>query len=780
MSKVMNEFLQRICDKYQAVNTGTEWLCRCPAHDDTTPSLSVREIENKVLWHCFAGCTQQDILDAFRRDGLTGGSNDEKAYRIHLPNGIPHVYPPASILTASGRVPGPDTQKLFKALYPYIDENGAILGYVVRYQRGDKKQTIPFFKTTNWGAWRSGHATHDHRPLYIPIPIKQVSEVWVVEGEKCTDYFNRAWGTSDRIAISWPGGCKSVSKANWGPLTNKLVTVWCDFDAPGVLAGRALATVLRPIAKLVRFVDIYSLGFTEEGSDCVDYAGADLPTEFSPIPPVWKPRPVGRPPQQVPLENEAPATEGKVNLNTPAKTTGFQFPLTEFGNTDRFMARFGEDFKISNEAGWHAWTGKNWERDTENKLKLAIKKTVADIPAEIKQNTDVRSAQALIRWSHTSSKNSAVNAVAALATSVPELQISLNDFDKNIYLLNCLNGTVDLKTGTLYPHRRENLCSHLANANYVPGARCDCWKTFLDYAFKGDLAVIDYFHKAVGYCVTGDTSEQVFFATEGPGSTGKGVAFELLAFILGTYAQAVKAEMFLLSSKGDSATGDNSVAAIRGARLCLSSEINPGARLNEARVKELTGQDTIQARFLYQEFFSFTPVAKFWLRCNGLPNIAGGDSGIWRRIRLLPFKRVVEEDRYDPYLRDKLKLEADGILTWAVEGARKWLEKRLSPPQSCVSEAMRYREDMDLVGLWLSDRCVFDKDSKTMSTSLYVSYLDWCDMQGEKPHSQRWLSFEIRQRGLTRIRLSNGSAYEGIRLKNSGMATEREIPLFDG
>lgn len=768
----MNELLRTIVGRYSGVQHGAEWRCLCPAHNDSAPSLSCREVNDKVLWYCFAGCSQDQVAEAFRKDGVfntSGGASN--SWRVELPWGVPAVFPTSHVLKASGKTPGPDNQKLYSAHYVYRDRDGEILGFTVRYEREGKKEVIPFFRVGPDGRWRSGHTSADGRPIYSVHTVERNPdcEIWIVEGEKCADKFN-AKGFEKKIGISWPGGSKSVKKSDWSCLAGKDVVVWCDFDAPGLSAGRDLLVVLAGVAGSVKFVDIEKTA-EKEGDDCVDYflKKDSLPSQF-----LSEPNKIKFKRAEV-VKPESGGSSSPVSSVPHSKSSEVRFPLTEFGNVERFLARFPDSFLFSNEAGCHVWDGSRWIRDTKNTLKARAQEVIESIPDEITPKMPQKDREAIGRWAFNCQKASAVNAMAALISSQQRLQTSLSCFDTDPFILNCKNGIVDVRTGALMRHDKMKMCSHITNASYVVGSDCPSWKNFIDFTFNGDVEVIEYFHKAVGYCCTGDTSEQIFFATEGPGGTGKGVAFETLTNILGTYAQAVKAEMFLLTGKGDSATGDNSVAAIRGARLCLSSEINPGARLNEARVKELTGQDTIQARFLYQEFFNFTPVAKFWLRCNGLPSIAGGDSGIWRRIRLLPFKRVVEVDKKDPYLRDKLKEEVDGILTWAIEGARLWLRDRLNPPALCTAEAMRYREDMDLVGLWLFDRCSFDEDAVTMSSNLYLNYLEWCELQGEKAKSQRWLSFELRQRGLNRIRVANGSAYQGVRLKNDGMLMDREL-----
>lgn len=753
---------------------GSQWRCRCPAHDDTDPSLWLTEVDGKILWHCFAGCTQDAVFDAFKKIGIPFGKSNDSAWRVSLPAGIPYLYPTRSMLARSGRPVSAATQKIYRAHYAYRNTSGEIVGFVVRYERGDKKDTIPFFKVWTNGNWRSGHVNSTGRLLYNLDKLYAAppnTTIYVVEGEKCADAFNAQFNQHGFLAVTWPGGCRSVRKADWTPLANRRIVVWCDYDVPGLSAGRSILDFISFPVTSISFVDITNLGFSIPGSDCVDWIITNPSATTPPAGTLYQLEDVVLPSQ--PSAKKEPKPKKEQEPASPPLAV--EFALTEFGNVQRFLRTYSTDVVHTCESGWFVWGNTAWTKDESNLIHSLVENVLLSIPSEVAQNTPPREAQAITRWANTCQKASAVSNVVTLLANQQQLAKRYVDFDSDAYILNCPNGTIDLRSGSLRPHNKLDYCIRITNAEYRPQSRCPAWFDFLDYAFEGQPEVIEYFQRAVGYCITGDTSEQVFFATEGPGESGKGVAFETLAYVLGSYSASIKAETFLLDHRGAAATGDNSIASIRGARLCLSSEIKAGAHLNEARVKELTGQDTIQARFLYHEFFSFVPVAKFWLRCNGLPNIQGNDTGIWRRIRLLPFKRAVEKTRKDQYLRDKLKLEADGILRWCVEGCLLWQKHRLSVPPACDLEVLRYREDMDLVGLWFGDCCVSDPAARTSSTALYENYISWCEVQGEHARSQRWLSFELRSRGYHRLRVPTGSVYIGIRLKNDGMAMDNKF-----
>jgi putative DNA primase/helicase len=264
--------------------------------------------------------------------------------------------------------------------------------------------------------------------------------------------------------------------------------------------------------------------------------------------------------------------------------------------------------------------------------------------------------------------------------------------DQDPWLFNVENGTIDLKTGELRPHERGALITKLAPVQYDREAECPTWWKFLMRIFNGNLALIEFLQKAVGYALTGSTREQCLFFLHGLGANGKSTLLEIIHTLLGDYAHRTSSETFLIKKSGGI---PNDVAALRGARLVGAVEVESGRRLAEVLIKEMTGGDRISARFLHAEWFDFKPEFKIFLAANHKPVIRGTDHAIWRRIHLIPFNVQIPKPEQDRDLPEKLKAELPGILNWALEGCQMWQLYGLEPPAEVQAATQDYREEMD-------------------------------------------------------------------------------------
>lgn len=277
--------------------------------------------------------------------------------------------------------------------------------------------------------------------------------------------------------------------------------------------------------------------------------------------------------------------------------------------------------------------------------------------------------------------------------------------------------------------------------------------------------MIRYLQKAVGYSLTGDTGEQVLFFLYGTGANGKSVFLNVLQELMGDYAQQAPASLLMAKSEGI----PNDVARLKGARFVATIETEEGKRLAENLVKQLTGGDTVSARFLRQEYFEFKPECKLWMASNHKPIIRGSDYGIWRRIHLIPFTVTIPPENRDRRLPDKLRAELPGILRWAVDGLRIWLEEGLTPPLKVQAATEEYREDMDSIGTFLSECCVTEPTAKVPVRTLYETYVRWCQENGETPMKQRMLGKRLKERGFQQEKSTGGRmAWYGLRLSTFG------------
>ncbi|MDP8951541.1 MAG: phage/plasmid primase, P4 family, partial [Actinomycetota bacterium] len=430
-----------------------------------------------------------------------------------------------------------------------------------------------------------------------------------------------------------------------------------------------------------------------------------------------------------------------------------RFNMTELGNAERFVARHGEDVRYCYPWGrWLVWNGARWERDESGKVHKRAKETVRSIYAEAAAEGDDEQRKALVKHARASEAKNKIEAMLELAKS--EVPVSPDELDAAPLLLNAPNGTVDLRTGELLPHRRENLITKMAGAKYEPDAPAHAWAAFLERVQPGE-ELREFIQRGAGYSASGDTSEQCMFINHGAsGANGKSTFQEALASALGDYAMRTPTEM-LLAKRGGGVPND--VARLKGARFVAASETEEGRRLAESLVKDLTGQDTISARFMRAEWFDFKPTHKLWLSTNHKPEIRGTDNAIWRRIRLVPWAVTIPPSEQDRKLSAKLRAELPGVLAWIVRGCLAWQREGLRAPDEVRRATAEYRAEMDTLAAFLADRCVVGEGVWSLADKLYQRYAMWCDANGERQEAQKGFVARLSERGFVRKRATKGA-----------------------
>ncbi|WP_373804583.1 phage/plasmid primase, P4 family, partial [Jeotgalibaca porci] len=260
-------------------------------------------------------------------------------------------------------------------------------------------------------------------------------------------------------------------------------------------------------------------------------------------------------------------------------------------------------------------------------------------------------------------------------------------------------------------------------------AEAPIWNNFLKETFQNNQDLISYVQRAVGYSMSADMSEQVMFILLGEGNNGKSVFLNVLEDAFGTYSMNMQPST--IASKVGSQSADSDIARLKGARLVTTTEPNKGMKLDEGRVKQLTGGDTVTARFLYGSEFEFKPEFKIWMATNHKPVISGTDDGIWRRMAVIPFEYKVPKSKIDKKLTAKLKGELSGILRWCVEGYQSWREIGLEEPQIVKDQRDTYRDEMDMVHAFISDKCVKSSDASVRKSDLWSTFQDWVKENNE-------------------------------------------------
>ncbi len=438
----------------------------------------------------------------------------------------------------------------------------------------------------------------------------------------------------------------------------------------------------------------------------------------------------------------------------------------DIGNANRLVDKFGMDLRYIHPAkNWIGWNGQRWVFDEDGGIMRIAKDTARSIYQEAAKEEDDQRRQAISKWANQCGSQQRLKSMVELAKS--ELPISPNTLDNNNWLLGCLNGVLDLKTGKLREPKREDFITKQARVNFDPSAKCPRWESFLNQIMAGNKDLMAFLQRACGYTLTGQTSEQCLFLMYGTGANGKSVFLQTTLSLLGDYAMQTNAETLMVNKYKTGGSASPDIARLRGARLVATSEVEDGQRLGEALVKQMTGGDVLVARFLYGDPFEFTPTFKMWLAANHKPIIRGDDYAIWRRIHLIPFKVTIPENKRDGELAEKMRDELPGILNWMIEGCMMWQQDGLMPPEEVKAATAEYKTEMDFVQQWINDCCVLGPKKNAGATVLYGNYKEWAEENIGWCHKQTMFGRKLTEKGFTKERTPR-VVYRGIGIKPGG------------
>lgn len=430
--------------------------------------------------------------------------------------------------------------------------------------------------------------------------------------------------------------------------------------------------------------------------------------------------------------------------------------LTEDGVARAFTARFKGRLRFDHEAGaWYEWMGDHWRRDGTG---LAFQ-FAREVARKLSEDGGTRE-QATAR------KKGFAAGVEAFARVDRAHAVTQAVWDQDPFLMGVRGGVVDLRTGELLP--ADPAHGITKRAAVAPAATADCpiWLGFLDQATGGDLEVIGFLRRWLGYCLTGDTREHALIFVYGPGGNGKSVLLNTVTRLMGDYATTAAMDTFT-TSKGDKHPTE--LALLRGARLVTASETEEGRAWAEARIKQMTGGDPVTARFMRCDFFTYQPQFKLTIVGNHAPALSNVDDAARRRFNILPFVRKPEKP--DRELEAKLEAEWPGILRWMIEGTGEWLRDGLGQPESIRAATANYFSEQDMVARWIEERCTLTPANPThyeTAAELFASWSDFAKAAGEPAGTQKRLAPKLRMRGLRDcFRWSNGRsvrAWEGIEI----------------
>jgi putative DNA primase/helicase len=436
---------------------------------------------------------------------------------------------------------------------------------------------------------------------------------------------------------------------------------------------------------------------------------------------------------------------------------------TDAANGRQFAFMHGGHLKHVADVGrWLRWDGKRWAQALEGDLLQAAKAVAEGLLGHAARQQNEEAQKAARTWAIKSANLPRLNAMITVGASEDDVRIEAKVLDHDPYMLNVENGTVDLMRAKLNPSDRSDFITRIVPVTYDPDAMCPRWWQFLSEVFDGDEELIAFVQRAVGYTLTGDTREHALFLLWGNGCNGKSVFIETLRAILGEFAVATPMSTF--TTKRDGSTPTNDLAMLRGARLCTVQESEETAGFSESLVKSLTGGDAITARFLHREFFTYMPQFKPWIATNHKPRVRGTDDGFWRRVRLIPFT-VSFLNRQDKTLLATLRAELAGILNWAIDGCVAWQLHGLGAAKAVTAATSTYREESDALAQFVADRLLVtgDPDMSITSKRLYELYARWCEENGEKARTQRFVGeYLFKLDGISPYRTKVERGYQGV------------------
>jgi len=418
----------------------------------------------------------------------------------------------------------------------------------------------------------------------------------------------------------------------------------------------------------------------------------------------------------------------------------------------KFAERHGDDLRYVVEWNqWIEWDGTRWAQDRTLKTFSRSRDICRSAASECNEKATAKKIASAGK----------VYATERLARSDQTLAATTDQWDRENFLLNTPNGTVDLTTGLLNEHRRQDYLTKMTAVG--PQEGCPNWHKFLDRTFDGNIDSQKFIQRVVGYALTGDVSEQAMFCCWGTSANGKSVFTNTVSGVLGDYHRSGSMNSFVATHHD---THPTDLAGLGGARLVTVVETEEGRRLAESKIKAVTGGDKIAVRFMRGDFFELTPQFKILMSGNHKPGLRNVDEAMRRRLHLVPFTVTIPPGERDNRLTDKLKAEWPGILHWAIQGCLQWQKFGLMPPATVRKATEYYLQSEDALRIWIDECCqVDDPNLFTGGATLYTSWKAWAERSGEFCGTLKSFTQKLEDRRFKRHRKRDARGLIGIAVK---------------
>jgi putative DNA primase/helicase len=691
-----------------------QWTAQCPAHEDKVNSLSIGlGTDGRVLLHCHAGCSPGAVLDA-----------------LHM--NVSDLFPETTAKSKTDPM----------AVYRYTDASGVLLFEVVRFPPKDFRQRRPL----PGGQWSWDVKGVPRVPYRLP-DLQGVTTVAIVEGEKDV---NTLWG------LNIPATCNAGGAGKWRESeTQALKAAGCqrviilpDNDSAGEAHALKVHELCKKTGIASQIIPLPGLGPHGDVSDWLSkgHTAGELLELFNK-------------PYLVPKDTvlQAPLSPDK----DPDR-----FPKTDLGNAEAFIERFGDLIRWDRTTeDWLIWSGHSWRRQAAQEVRVLAHQHVRAWQKEAAAMTDLLRRKALMEFTQRIEKSSAFDSLLKETKVRPPITVK-GGWDEAPMLVGAPNGVIDLSTGTHRQGAPEDLITKMTGVPYEASATCPRWEAFVAEVFDHDPELIEYVQRAVGYSLTGITTEQCFFMAYGTGANGKSTFLVTLDHVFGDYAHTTDIRTFTV--QGDAVAYE--VAQLAGRRMIATSEVRTRSHLNEQIIKNFTGGERIEAQHKYGHPFTYRPTGKIWFAVNHQPRVSDESKGFWRRVRMIPFIRTFSGVQEDRKLGDKLRAEASGILNWAIRGCIKWQQQGLNPPTSVILATEAYQQAEDPVQEFLQERCVFGAAYRVQASDLYKAYATWVKENGMEKEALTGTGFgRYISKSFETVKAWRGKLYVGLTLKTSDM-----------
>lgn len=720
---------------------------QCPAHEDRAPSLSVSlssRDPGRVLVHCHAGCSPDAVVSAA---GLT--------------------------MAALGPTNGAGPIDL-DLTYDYVDEQGQLLYQVVRKPGKVFRQRRP--DPSRPGEWLWSLDTTRRVLYHLPAllaAMKARQPVWIVEGEKDV----AACESFGLVAT-----CNSGGAGKWKPEYSRAlgggdVTIVADNDEPGLAHAQQVANSLKATG-----VRKWRIVRAAAGKDAADhFAAGHGPDDFVQIQGIAAKRSDSAPTNVIAQPDHHTPSPSRYRFSTAG------FPHTDHGNAERFEELYGADVRyVTTHGQWYCWDGARFRPDSAGDVQHLAALTTRGILDEAAASADLDQRRALLAFAKRSDNAAPVSALLRLAQHRPALKVPGEALDRDPYLLNVANGTLDLRTAELHPHARADLITRITGdpsygdpPGFDAAASCPTWDDFLWKVLGENADLVRYVQKAVGYTLTGDAKEECLFIAYGSGANGKSTFLRVLGGLMGEYATGADPTT-VLDSGGSRNGGEHraDLLALIGNRLVTITEVPEGKKFNAGLIKAVTGRDKMSVRGAYErQQVVFRAGFKLWFAVNHLPVIQDETEGMWRRLRVIPFTVTIPEAERDGDLDRKLCAEWPGILNWALAGVRAWRAEGLGAPVEVREATEVYREQSDDIGGFIADACIVADNARSTTRALYRAFTRWAKESGVEVVSEKRFSQRLQERGYIKgARQRGGFPWYGVTPRE----VEAEVAPADG